>query len=50
MKRRFAVFGSGYNPNIPTCFVFAEAIDIALDLARSLLDGRAFVERVEEWP
>lgn len=50
MEKRFAVFGSGYNPAIPTCFVFADALDNALELARRLLDGRSFVERVEEWP
>lgn len=48
--KRFAVFGVGYNPRIPTCYVYATGKEEALELAREKLDGRTFVEHIEERP
>jgi len=49
-EKRFAVFGYGYNPRIPTCFVFAMGIVDAWEKAKSALDGRTFVLNVVESP
>jgi len=47
--RRFAVFGSGYNPNIPTCFVSAYTLEEAWETARKVLAPKCFVEAVVEY-
>ena len=48
--RRYVVFGYGYNPNLPTCFVNASGIDEAWVLAREALSGRTVVTNVIESP
>lgn len=32
---RFAVFGYGYNPRLPTCFVFAATLEEAWEIAKN---------------
>lgn len=46
--KRFAVFGYGYNPSIPTCFVFATALAEAWEKARAALHRKALVSNVIE--
>lgn len=46
--KRYAVFGYGYNPKLPTCFVEAFSIDEAWALARKVLEGRTVVTNVIE--
>lgn len=46
--KRFAVYGYGYNPNIPTCFVTAVEINEAIMIARDVLSGKTIVTRVVE--
>jgi len=36
---RFAVYGYGYNPRIPTCFVFAATLEEAWEVAKCKLHG-----------
>ncbi len=46
--KRFAVFGRGYNPNIPVCYVFAYELAEAWEQAKATLEGRVFVSNVIE--
>lgn len=46
--KRFAVFGYGYNPNIPVCYVFAAALEEAWEQAKASLDGLVLVSNVVE--
>lgn len=46
--KRYAVFGYGFNPNLPTCFVSATGIEEAWVLAREALNGRTIVTSVVE--
>lgn len=48
--KRYAVYGHGYNPLIPACFVFAISLAEAWEQARIALEGRAFVSGVVESP
>ena len=49
--KRFAVFGYGYNPNIPVCYAFALKIEEAWEQAKELVGGRVFIsDVVEEQP
>ena len=44
---RFAVFGYGYNPRLPTCFVFAATLEEAWEIAKMKLQGITIVSKVE---
>lgn len=46
--KRFAVYGYGYNPNIPVCYVTAVEINEAVMVARDVLSGKTIVTRVIE--
>lgn len=46
--KRFAVFGCGYNQNVPLCYVFADCLEQAWALARSVLEGRVSVSNIAE--
>lgn len=45
---RFAVYGYGYNPRIPTCFVFAASLEEAWEEAKCRLHGITTVTKVTQ--
>lgn len=46
--KRFAVFGRGYNPSIPVCYVLARELEEAWEQAKASLEGQVFVSNVIE--
>lgn len=46
--KRFAVYGYGYNQNLPTCFVFAANLADAWEAAKIKLQGITIVTKVEQ--